>query len=235
MSFSVNISYGSALVFQHAYQTAETLQLLVPKKQFENGTFDPAKDHDPHSLLVGTKNLWNKIDTLPATHGVVNAPLIAATATLVQTKFGLLQRAFYAVVSQRFVRAAVQLAAAVLNGWRAVWRAFVIAGLPLRSEANEILHALLFGGDAILAGSDAGRPNSLLDDVQDLYAFFSGRTEDPPATNIAGDITTLALDRLGRLSGLLDEIVKDINSTGEPEPPELFAPTLLRLRLLLPA
>jgi hypothetical protein len=123
MSFWVNISYGSALVFQHAYQSAETLQLLVPKKQFENGTVDPAKDHDPHSLLVGTKNLWNKIDTLPATHGVVNAPLVAATATLVQTKLVLLQRAFYAVVSQRFVRAgdAVQLAAAVLNGWRAVW------------------------------------------------------------------------------------------------------------------
>jgi hypothetical protein len=36
----VNISYGSTLVFQHAYQTAETLQLLVPKTQFENGTFD---------------------------------------------------------------------------------------------------------------------------------------------------------------------------------------------------
>ena len=102
----------------------------------------------------------------------------------------------------------------MLNGWRAVWQAFVTAGLPLRSEANEILHALLFGGDAILAGSDAGRPNSLLDDVQDLYAFFSGRTEDPPATNIAGDITTLALDRPGRLSDLLDEIVKDISNGG---------------------
>jgi hypothetical protein len=37
------------------------------------------------------------------------------------------------------------------------------------------------------------------------------------------------------LASLLNEIVKDINSTGEPEPPELFAPTLLRLRLLLPA
>ena len=55
----------------------------------------------------------------------------------------------------------------------------------MRSEANEILHALIFGGDAILAGSDADRPNSLLDDVQDFYAFFSGRTEDPPATTAA--------------------------------------------------
>ena len=69
------------------------------------------------ALLVGTKNLWNKVDMLPATHGVVNAPLVAATATLVQTKLVLLQCAFYAEVSQRFVRAgdAVQLAAAVLN------------------------------------------------------------------------------------------------------------------------
>jgi hypothetical protein len=64
---------------------------------------------------------------------VVNAPLVAATATRAD-QLVLLQRAFYTEVSQRFVRAgdAVQLAAAALNGWHAVWRAFVTAGLPLR-------------------------------------------------------------------------------------------------------
>jgi len=51
----------------------------------------------------------------------------------------------------------------VLNDWRAVWRAFVIAGLPLRSEANEILHALRpsegqsrHRGDQPLQGSESG-------------------------------------------------------------------------------
>jgi len=66
-------------------------------------------------------------------------------------------------VSQRFVRDAIQLTAAVLNDWRAVWRAFVIAGLPLRSEANEILQALRpsegqsrHRGDQPLQGSESG-------------------------------------------------------------------------------
>ena len=179
----MNIRYGATLVFQHAYTTAETMQLLVPRTQFENGTFDPASRQDPHALLVGTKNLWGKIDTLPATHGVLNASVIAATATSVQAKLVLLQRAFYAQVSQRFVRAGdpVQQAGQVLDGSKLIWQAFVTAGLPLRIEANETLRSLLYGGDAILSGSDADGGDSLLDDVQDLYAFFSGRTEDPPA------------------------------------------------------
>jgi hypothetical protein len=76
----------------------------------------------------------------------------------------------------------------------------VTAGLPLSSEANETLRSLLFGADAILAGSDADGEDSLLDDVQDLYAFFSGRPEDPPPTNIAPQIATLAAGRVQRLS-----------------------------------
>jgi hypothetical protein len=162
--------------------------------------------------------------------------LIAATATLVQAKLVLLQRAFYAQVSQAFVRAGdpIQLAGQVLDGSKLIWQAFVTAGLPLRIEANETLRSLLYGSDAILSGSDAEGADSLLDDVQDLYAFFSGRTEEPPADNIAARITTLALDQVGRLKDLLAEIVRDISETGEPEPPEVFAPTLLRLRLLTP-
>ena len=212
LHFTVNIRYGSTLVFQHAYETAETMQLLVPRTQFENGTFDPASRQDPHALLVGTKNLWAKIDTFPATHGVLNASAIAATAALVQAKLVLLQRAFYAQVSQRFVRAGdpIQRAGQVLDGSKLIWQAYVTAGLPLRIEANETLRSLLYGSDAILSGSDAEGADSLLDDVQDLYAFFSGRTEDPPADNIAARITTLALDRAGRLTDLLAEIVRDI-------------------------
>ena len=121
-----------------------------------------------------------------------------------------------------------------MNGSKLLWQAFVTAGLPLRIEANEILRSLLFGSDAILGGSDADSEDSLLDDVQDLYAFFSGREEDPPPANIAPKIEALAAGRAGRLTALLAEIVAAIEASGEPEPPELFGPTLLRLRLLLP-
>ena len=239
LRFSVNISYGGTLVFQHSYQPAETMQVLAPRTKFENGTFDPATDprgEDPHKRLVGPQNLWAKLDTFPATHGVVNAPLVAATAALVEAKLVLLQRAFYSQVAGRFLRAGdpIQQTGQVLNGWKLVWQAFATAGLPLRIETNEILRALLFGSDAILGGSDADSADSLLDDVQDIYAFFSGREEPPPPANIATDIATLAQDRATELSALLEEIVKAIEETGEPEPPEVFAPTLLRLSLLLP-
>ena len=70
--------------------------------------------------------------------------------------------------------------------------------------------------------------------MQDICAFFSGREEAPPPANIASDIATLAQDRATELAAMLEAIVKAIEETGEPEPPEVFAPTLLRLRLLLP-
>jgi hypothetical protein len=75
--FAMNIKYGATVVFQHAYRPNETMQILVPRREFENGTFDPARDHDPHALLVGTENLWARLDTFEATHGVVDAPLVA--------------------------------------------------------------------------------------------------------------------------------------------------------------
>lgn len=227
---SVNIRYGNTLVFSHGYRTTRTSRNLVPRDQA--GTFEPQPD--PHTLLVGTGNLWAQLDTFPATHGLVNPQLRAATAVLVQQKLGLLQRAFYAEVARRFTRAGdpIQRAGQVLNGSKLLWQAYVTAGLPLRIEANEILRSLLFGGDAILGGSDADSADSLLDDVQDLYAFFAGRAEDPPAANIAGEIEALATRRVDRLSALLAEIVAAIEESGEPEPPELFAPTLLRLRLI---
>ena len=238
--FAANIKYGNTVVFAHSYRTTETLQLLAPRVEFENGTFDPARapgGKDPHSLLVGDKNLWLKQDTLQGTHGLSNAPLRAATVTLVQQKLILLQRAFYAEVVRRFTLAGdpIQRAGEVLNGSKLLWQSFVATGLPLRIETNDILRSLLFGGDAILGGSDADGEDALLDDVQDLYAFFSGREENPPAANIAGDIEELATGRAGRLSALLTEIVAAIKASGEPEPPEIFAPTLLRLRLITAA
>jgi hypothetical protein len=239
LDFAVNINYGTAIVFTHAYRTTETLQLLAPKDKFENGTFDPATapgGKDPHGLLVGDKKLWLKLDTFEATHGLVNAPLRAATVTLLEKKLVLLQRVFYARVAGGFARAGdpIQRAGTVLTGAKLLWQAFVTAGLPVRIETNDVLRSLLFGSGAILAGSDEDSEDSLLDDVQDLYAFFGGRPDDPPPTNIAADVEALATGRASRLSALLAEIVADIKKTGEPEPPEIFAPTLLRLRLIIP-
>jgi hypothetical protein len=237
LAFTVNIKYGNAVVFTHSYRTQETLQLLAPKDKFEKGTFNPATapgGKDPHTLLVGDKNLWFKLDSFQATHGLVNAPLRAATVALLQQKLIILQRAFYGEVARRFTRAGdpIQRAGQVLNGSKLLWQGFVTAGLPVRIETNEILRSLLFGSNAIPGGSDADGEDALLDDVQDLYAFFAGRAEDPPAANIAGDIEALVTSRVGRLSALLGEIVAAIESSGEPEPPEIFAPTLLRLRLI---
>jgi hypothetical protein len=235
LSFSANINYGSALLFRHDYTTTEQLQALVSKSVFNSGNFDPNSVTDPNSLLMGDKNLWGRLGSFPVTR-TVNESLLASVAALVRAKLVLLQRAFYAEVSQRMVRAGdpIQRAGNVLNGIKLLWRAMVTAGLPLSTEANETLRSLLFGADAILAGSDADGQDSLLDDVQDLYAFFSGRPEDPPPANIAPEIATLAAGRMQRLSDLLALIVTNIEENGEPEPPDVFAPTLLRLRLLLP-
>jgi hypothetical protein len=142
--FAMNVRYGSSLVFQHVYRPAETLQLLVPRRAFENGTFDPASREDPHGRLVGTKNLWARLDTFPATHGVTDASLLAGVTAQVRAKLVLLQRAFYARAVQRFARAGdpVQRAGDVLTGIRLLWQAYVTAGLPLRVEANETLRSL---------------------------------------------------------------------------------------------
>jgi hypothetical protein len=237
----VNIRYGVNVIFAHRYKTTETMQLLVLKTKFESGTFDPATDpsgKDPHLLLFNDeqigKNLWSKLATFEASHVLTNASLLAATVALVQRKLVLLQRIFYADVVRRFVSDgdALQHAGQVLTGSKLLWQAFVTAGLPLRIESNEILRSLLFGSDAILGGRDADSEDNLLDDVQDLYAFFSAREEDPPPTNIIGEVEALATSRADRLATLLADIVAVIEESGEPEPPELFAPTLLRLSLL---
>lgn len=235
--FAVRINYGDAPVFVHSFKSSEILQLLVPRDDFENGTFDPAKapgGKDPHSLLVGGTNLWFKLDTLQATHSLVDAPLRAATVTSVRQKLTLMQRAFYAEVARRFTLGGdpVQRAGEVLSGSKLLWQSFVMAGLPLRIESNDVLRSLLFGAGAILGGHDVDGEDGLLDDVQDLYRFFGSRPEDPPASNIAGEIEALARGRAGRLSALLAEVVAAIEAGGDAEAPEIFAPTLLRLQLI---
>jgi hypothetical protein len=82
-----------------------------------SGNFDPNSRRDPHSLLMGDEELWGKLGSFPVTR-TVNEPLLASVAALVQAKLVLLQRAFYAEVSQRMVRAGdpIQRAGNVMNG-----------------------------------------------------------------------------------------------------------------------
>src|SRR6185503_1529833 len=154
--------------------------------------------------------------------------LRTATVEVVAAKLRLAQRAFYNEVADRLAQAGDSIGrlGQQLTGSKLLWQNLVLAGLPLSVQANEVLRSLLFGGNALLAGSDAEAENSLLDDLRDLYAFFGTRAEDPPPTNIAADLQTLALDRLNQLKALVDGIL----AAGDPpEPPQVFAPTLLRL------
>jgi len=82
----------------------------------------------------------------------------------------------------------------------------------------------------LLGGADADGEDTLLEDLEDLYALFAARDDDPPPVNILDDTRPLALDRLDRLVAVLDGI---LDSGAPPEPPQVFAPTLLRLGLLV--
>jgi hypothetical protein len=231
LDIHVNISYGTQLVYRYTANTPERFIAAIPKAQ--SGTFTPETDprgKNPYPLLAGDKKLWSKIPTLPRRQGIINPALRTATVNVVAAKLRLAQRAFYNQVAQRLAQAGdpIGLDGQRLTGSKVLWQNLVLAGLPLSVQANEVLRSLLFGGNALLAGSDAVE-NSLLDDLRDLYAFFGTQAEDPPPANIAADLQTLALDRLNHLKALVDGIL----AAGDPpEPPQLFAPTLLRLSLL---
>jgi hypothetical protein len=232
LSIHVNISYGAQLVYRYTADTPERFFTLVPQAQL--GTFDPAqppRGKNPYPLLVGDKRLWSKIPTFPRRQGIVNPALRTATVDTVAAKLRLAQRAFYNQVADRLTQAGEPIAVLGdrLTGSKVLWQNLVLAGLPMSVQANEVLRSLLFGGNALLAGTDAEGEDSLLDDLRDLYTFFGNRVEDPPPENIAADLRTLALDRLNQLKALVDGIL----AVGDPpEPPQVFAPTLLRLSLL---
>jgi hypothetical protein len=230
----VNISYGTQLVYRYTVDPGAPtrFQVLIPKPDFE--TFVPETDprgKNPYPLLAGDEKLWSKIPTFPRTQGVINPALRTATVASVAAKLRLAQRAFYNQVAGQLVKAGdpIEIAGQRLTGSKVLWQNLVLAGLPLSVQANEVLRSLLFGGNALLAGSDAEAEDALLDDLRDLYTFFANRPEDLPPANISADLHTLALDRLNQLKELLDGIL----AAGDPpEPPQVFAPTLLRLSLL---
>jgi hypothetical protein len=164
----------------------------------------------------------------------VNPALRAATIATVEAALKLSRRAFYAQVAERLVQAGdpIQEAGERLNGSRLLWQSFVVMGLPLSVESNEFLRSLLFGSEGIFAGTDAGSQDGLLDDIQDIYTLISTREEALPEANIIADIEALLNERVEKLLETLADIIENITTSGEPEPPELFAPTLLRRSLI---
>jgi hypothetical protein len=234
LTITVNIRYGTEIVYQYTADTPERFTATVRKT--EVGNFDPNQEpggRNPLPLLVGSKNLWSKMASFRRRQSIVNTALKAATATVVAAKLRLAQRAFYNEVAERLAQAGdpIGVRGQRLTGSKVLWQNLIMSGLPISIQANELLRSLLFGGNALIAGSDSEREDTLLDDLRDLYAFFAGRAEEPPPTNIVGEIRTLALDRLRQLTSLLDGI---LDSGDPPEPPQVFAPTLLRLGLLEP-
>lgn len=239
LSILVHIRYGQSVVFTHRFDTPEQIAPAIPKDDLD--TFNPATDSrgkNPYPLLVSAeKNLWAKLDTFPATHSVVDPDRLAATTALVEDKLKLVQRAFYAEIARRFTADGdqLQILAQRLTGSKLLWQSLVTAGLPLSAEANEILRSLLFGSESILGGVGTEGATSRLDNLRNIYAFFSTRAEDPLPANILGEIEDLARDRVNQLLTIVLEIVDEIQNGGRPpQPPELFAPTLLRLSLIRP-
>jgi hypothetical protein len=232
LSIHVEISYGTQLVYRYTADTPERRSPNVPEA--EAVSFNPEQPphgKNPYPLLVGDKKLWSKIQTFPRRQGFVNPALRDATVASVAAKLRLAQKAFYNEVARRLTQAGDQIGVlgGRLTGSKVLWQNLVLAGLPLSVQANEVLRSLLFGGNALLAGTDVDAEDPLLDDLRDLYTFFGTRTEDPPAANIAFDLRNLAFDRLTQLKTLVDGIL----AAGDPpEPPQVFAPTLLRLSLL---
>ncbi|GAA0909229.1 hypothetical protein GCM10009558_013380 [Virgisporangium aurantiacum] len=232
LSMHVNINYGTEVVYRYTADTRERFIASVPKSEL--GSFDPTtgpRGKNPYPLLVGDKKLWSKLTTFPRREAIVDPAARAATVTTVAAKLRLAQRAFYNQVAERLGQAGDPIGrfGRRLTGAKLLWQQLVVAGFPLSVQANEILRGLVLGGNALLAGSDAEAEDALLDDVRDLYAFFGTRREDPPAANISAELRTLALGRATQLKTLLDGIVAAGNP---PEPPQVFAPTLLRLSLL---
>ncbi len=232
LTIAVSIRYGNEVVYRYSANTPEHFAAVVRKA--EAGSFDPNKEprgRNPYPLLVGDKKLWSKMSTFQRRQSIVNPALRATTAATVGAKLRLAHRAFYTGVAERLAQAGdpIGVRGQRLTGSKVLWQNLIMSGLPMSTQANEVLRGLLFGGNALLAGSDSEGEDTLLDDLRDLYAFVSGRADEPPPVNIVGEIRALALDRLSRLSSLLDGI---LDSGDPPEPPQVFAPTLLRLGLL---
>jgi hypothetical protein len=254
LSISISFDYNGAVVSQVSIPNDETLKRTF-NASFEfydtNNPNDPNynANFDPYKI---TEDRWSGLEWNRPDVAAEHRPIIARTEAInaVEARLRDLQRFFYAEVVERLGEAGdpVQIAGDRLTGSKLLWQSFVALGLPLSLEANEFLRGLLFGSEAILAGRDIGEPDGLLDDIHSIYTYFAFREEAPPAYNIMEDIEKLVNERVNSLLELLQTIIEgeiaaeaglvaagvlvNAQSNGQPEAAELFALTLLRLRLV---
>jgi hypothetical protein len=209
-------------------------EALSQYRQKDGDPFDPDKDPSlkPYEIMVDQDLLGPKLDAFDSSHTEVTAPRTATIAT-VEAALKLLERTFYGQVAEQLQKAGdpIELAGRRLTGSKLLWRSMIAMGLPLSIERNAFLRSLIFGRDSILSGIDPEGDGDVLDNLHAIYTYYSTRKEDPPASNIIGRIQAVTDTRRKQLLDTLIDIVKDIQASGESEPPELFAPTLLRLSL----
>ena len=147
---TVRIRFGGVAVFEHKFETDATFRRVLVRQELD--TFNPNTVADPHASVDGLKG---RLGSFPVTHTLVNPQLRTATIAAVEAALTLSQRAFYGQVAQKIEAAgdAVSDAAARLTGSKLLWQSFIVMGLPLSLESNEFLRSLLFGAEAIPAGS----------------------------------------------------------------------------------
>lgn len=232
LTIRLQIRYGGVPVFLHRFDTNELFAPLIRKSEIDS--FDPESERDPYPLLLEPKNLWTKLSDFSHTSMLLNPSLLVATKALVEHKLKLLQRELYGQVAKQFTELGdpIQQEGERLSGSRILWTSYLLAGFPLSIESNEILRSQALGDEALLAGAATDALAISFDNIQDIYTYFSIRPEDPPAENIIEDIQHLSDDRLEALHSTIIEIIEAIVANGQHEPPELFAPTLLRLSLI---
>ena len=225
----LQINYDEEAVFTHRFDTDEEFRTLILESELSS--FDPESEMDPYALLTEPKNLWNRLNDFSYRPTLLNPSLLAATKARVEHNLKLLQRELYSQIAKRFTEIGdpIQQSAERLSGSRLLWTSYVMAGFPLSIESNGILRAQALGDEGLLSGAATDSSAITFDNVQNIYTYFSIRPEDPPVENIIGDIQSLSDDRLEALHNTIIEIIKAIVAADQHEPPELFAPTLLRL------
>ncbi|HWO17295.1 MAG TPA: hypothetical protein VNO30_00905 [Kofleriaceae bacterium] len=215
-------------------ETVETHTFWTDKSAFRyDRQSDPILEPE-ESPERETAHVWNTIYNYPTTYKVdATAAQLTAVRDDVRARLVLLQRRLYSQIAAKLSQAGDPLADAgrALSGVQRLWGAYGTLGFPVTLAQNDLVRGRLFGNEAVLAGTDVGDQNGFLDDVQDLYAYFSS-ADEVPGENLRSAVTALGTARNAELRDALLLIVERLAQTGEREGRELLLPTLTRLRLL---
>jgi len=227
---SVDVNFEKSKICVYSFQSDTTFKQVMLKRELD--TFKPNKSRDPYlSIHKPKERLAGFRVTKKLTSNSLQTKKIISH---VQEMLSGLQRKFYGEVAEKFEQdqEGIAIAGSLLSGSKHLWRSFVIMGFPLSMENNDNLRALLFGSDAILAGSGGEKQDSFLDNLQNIYSYFSVREELPPDANIIGDIETVVTKRVENLIAIIKAIIEGRQAVQDAEVFELFAPIILRLKLI---